>query len=333
MNSRLVPVLFLSGLLPVVAQQSEPPADGGVQRGVVVVPAPPAFELAPFTPAVQVGPAGERIELRELTPRQQRRLRAAGERLRGTARAVELRPGNVRPFESAQGVIEFAPARAIRIEAVAHGRLGALVEPLDPQLRPHLGLAEPVGLLVRRVVPDSAAARLGIQDGDILVKLGEDRIVSIDQLHLLLGSLGETGPVSVEILRAGQRQTLQGQLDRLLVPPTPRIDGVPPATPPPVTPPAIVPSVGEPPVAGPRILGALVVPAEGGGLRVSRVLPASAASRAGVAADDILLELDGKALNASTDVRAALAAAGEGAELRLRRGTEERTVTLGFNAE
>src|SRR4051812_4523747 len=53
-----------------------------------------------------------------------------------------------------------------------HGRLGIQIMSLTPELREHFGATHDRGVLVSHVDPDSAAARAGIQVGDVIVDVG-----------------------------------------------------------------------------------------------------------------------------------------------------------------
>ena len=51
--------------------------------------------------------------------------------------------------------------------------IGMLGGPATPELRAQLDIPEGQGLLVRQVVPDSPAAKAGLQDFDILLKAND----------------------------------------------------------------------------------------------------------------------------------------------------------------
>src|SRR5665647_908272 len=58
-------------------------------------------------------------------------------------------------------------------------RLGVMVVGLNPELRTFFGAPEDSGLLVAQVAPDSAAARAGIRVGDVITRLGPDKVDSV----------------------------------------------------------------------------------------------------------------------------------------------------------
>jgi serine protease Do len=67
-----------------------------------------------------------------------------------------------------------------------------------------LGLPRGFGLVVDYVVPDSAAAKAGVQENDILRLLNDQMLVSADQLGKLVRSFPVGTTVNLTILRKGQ---------------------------------------------------------------------------------------------------------------------------------
>lgn len=93
-------------------------------------------------------------------------------------------------------------------------QLGVTVQDLEPA-----DLAGPVsgGVRIEDVQPDRAAARAGLQPGDIVTAFDEERVRSTRQFSRLVQETPDGRTVAVDILRAGQAQTLQ-------VTPEPRTD-------------------------------------------------------------------------------------------------------------
>jgi membrane-associated protease RseP (regulator of RpoE activity) len=80
---------------------------------------------------------------------------------------------------------------------------------LDAAEAAELGLEEQGGVVVVSVRPDSPAAEAGLQEGDILTGLGDDRVEDDRQLRSLVGGLSPDKPVTVRVLRDGERKELQ----------------------------------------------------------------------------------------------------------------------------
>ncbi|MBI1851684.1 MAG: PDZ domain-containing protein [Planctomycetes bacterium] len=90
-------------------------------------------------------------------------------------------------------------------------RLGVVIQAPGADLAEHLGLTEGEGVLVREVVPDSLAAKLGIQKSDVLLELNGKSIGSSDDVHDALESTKAGGTVKAKILRHGEEKTLSAK--------------------------------------------------------------------------------------------------------------------------
>jgi len=70
---------------------------------------------------------------------------------------------------------------------VTRGWLGVSIQPLTPDLAREFGTRDAKGVLVNEVVPDSPAARAGIQRGDILVEFDGKRLEGPGDLQRAVG--------------------------------------------------------------------------------------------------------------------------------------------------
>jgi serine protease Do len=86
----------------------------------------------------------------------------------------------------------------------AKARLGLTIEPLTPLLAEQYGVQADDGLLVKGVARGSAAARAGIEPGDVIVQLGRYRVETLDDFAALLDRLPSSGRVRVGVVREGQ---------------------------------------------------------------------------------------------------------------------------------
>lgn len=75
-----------------------------------------------------------------------------------------------------------------------------------------LELDDPRGIVVHSVEPGSPAARAGVQEGDVLIEIGERRTAGIDALHRVLTELRLGVPTAVELLRKNERLRLSVEL-------------------------------------------------------------------------------------------------------------------------
>jgi serine protease Do len=82
------------------------------------------------------------------------------------------------------------------------GRLGLAMAPLDSDARDNLGLGPNVkGAVITEVRPDSPAASAGLQPGDVITGVGNQRVTSPDDAVKAIR--GQKGSVALRILRDG----------------------------------------------------------------------------------------------------------------------------------
>jgi serine protease Do len=106
-----------------------------------------------------------------------------------------------------------------RIDALSKGespkriRLGVSVAPahVARRLRRAVGLPEADGLLVRGVEDDSAAARAGIKQGDLITKAGTKAVANTDDLFSVLDEAGNS--VELTVLRGADEQKITVTLE------------------------------------------------------------------------------------------------------------------------
>jgi serine protease Do len=89
--------------------------------------------------------------------------------------------------------------------------LGARVREVDEVLVDQLGLQKGQGQVIVQVQPDSAAAKAGIQAGDILLEL-DGKVVSGDARSFdeMLEKIKPNTPVDAVVLRKGKKETIKG---------------------------------------------------------------------------------------------------------------------------
>src|SRR5262245_37239670 len=84
---------------------------------------------------------------------------------------------------------------------------GVYTQEITPELREGLDY-NGSGVLVSRVVPNSPAARAGVQRGDVITRLGSQAIESHDQLADIVKQSPSGRRMDLQIIRAGRRQAL-----------------------------------------------------------------------------------------------------------------------------
>ncbi|HEY6174925.1 MAG TPA: PDZ domain-containing protein [Kofleriaceae bacterium] len=90
-------------------------------------------------------------------------------------------------------------------------RLGVMVMALTPELRRFFGITSDRGVLIARVEPGSAAARAGIQVGDVLTRVANQPVrTGDDVLQALAAHSGER--IRVGVVRQGRMVRLFARL-------------------------------------------------------------------------------------------------------------------------
>jgi serine protease Do len=112
------------------------------------------------------------------------------------------------PAEAAKPVID-ALRRGQRPE---RGYLGVGLQPLDENIADSLGLPKDRGELVRTVVPGEPASKAGIQQGDVILKVGGRDVTPDETVSYLIANTAVGSRVPLEIIRDGRRQTLTVQV-------------------------------------------------------------------------------------------------------------------------
>ncbi len=208
----------------------------------------------------------------------------------------------------------------LRQGTVTRGRIGVEVTPVTKALAQPLGLSEPKGALVRVVDGDGPAARAGLRPGDVIVSFAGTAIDDSSELARLVTRTkpGTTAPV--EIVRNGQRQTLQVAVEALAA------EGADSA--------AAAEDGARWGLAlrdiTPQIAAQLGLPSGRTGAVVATVEPGSAAARAGLRPGDVLLEVNRSPVRSGAEAVSALrgAAADTPVFLLVWRGGQEHFVTM-----
>jgi S1-C subfamily serine protease len=155
--------------------------------------------------------------------------------------------------------------------------LGVTIQDLTPALAEAMGVSGSGGAVVANIAPQSAGARAGLKDGDVIIALDGVPLTSSAQLRNEIGQRQPGTVVRLTCLRDGRQQTTTATLDTLAT--------APPST----TRPR---AQGGPSPSG-LTLGAIPAddPAFGKirGAYVERVDPGSAADEAGLQEGDIIV--------------------------------------------
>jgi serine protease Do len=213
------------------------------------------------------------------------------------------------PAELAKPVIDSLR----RGQRPSRGYLGVGLQPLDENIAESLGLPKDRGEIVRSVQPNEPAARAGIQQGDVILRVG-GRDVNPDQtVSYLIANTPVGTRVPLEIIRNGRRQTInvavgqrptEEELARQLGNDNEEL--APENTP--ATPGSSALGL-QLQAINPQIARALNLPATARGVIVTQVDPNSDAAEKGLQRGDLIVSINQQAVTTPAQVLAAVEAA------------------------
>ncbi|WP_019830995.1 Do family serine endopeptidase [Sphingomonas sp. PR090111-T3T-6A] len=108
------------------------------------------------------------------------------------------------PAEQAKPVVEVL----MKGGRVKRGYLGVGIQPVTDDIASALGLPKNHGEIVGRVEPGYAAARAGIQQGDVIVRVNGKDVTPDDSLSFIVANLPIGSKVPIELIRRGQHMTV-----------------------------------------------------------------------------------------------------------------------------
>ena len=92
--------------------------------------------------------------------------------------------------------------------SVTRGRLGVGIQDVNQALADSFGLKAPAGALVSSVDKDGAAARAGLQPGDVILRYNQKDIASSSQLPVLVADTAPGTTAHLEVMRNGQTRSV-----------------------------------------------------------------------------------------------------------------------------
>ena len=93
-------------------------------------------------------------------------------------------------------------------QSIERGYLGVQIQPLSDDLASSLGLPKNRGEFIQSVVPGQAAARAGLQAGDVVVKVDGKDVTPEQTLSFIVANEAPGSRIPIELLRDGKRQTV-----------------------------------------------------------------------------------------------------------------------------
>src|SRR4051812_1865736 len=102
------------------------------------------------------------------------------------------------PAELAKPVID----ALMKGQRPVRGYLGVGLQPVDEEVAPTLvGVPKNTGEIIRTIVPDGPAARAGLQQGDVIVKVNGQQVTQDQTVSYLIANAPVGKPVPIEIVR------------------------------------------------------------------------------------------------------------------------------------
>ena len=228
----------------------------------------------------------------------------------------------ISPTGASVGIGLAIPAEAARpvIEALMKGQrpqrgyLGVGLQPLDEDLAPSLGLPKDSGEIVRSVVAGGPAARAGLQQGDVIVRVNGQPVTPDQTVSYLVANTPVGARIPLEIIRGGKRQTVtvavgQRPTEQELA----RIGGGGDATPngdqrPGEVAPQRALGLSLAPLT-PELARAANLPAGARGVIITAVDPASDAAEKGLQRGDLIVSVNNQNVTSPAQISAAVEAA------------------------
>jgi len=188
---------------------------------------------------------------------------------------------------------------------VARGQLGVQIQPVTQEIADSLSLKNADGALIAAVMPDSAAMKAGLKDGDVIRTVDGKDVKTLRDLPRMIAAVAPGSSVSLGVWRDGKDITIMAKLDGQ-APTAVKADRTAPADK--AAPAAYGVSLGElSPQArreldlSPAIKGALIL----------EVQPGSPAEERGLQAGDIIVQIGRDAVDSTDDAIAKLRAASD----------------------
>jgi serine protease Do len=115
------------------------------------------------------------------------------------------------PSDTVQAVVQ----QLKEFGEVRRGWLGVKIQTVSEDIAESLGVPENTGALVSAITPDSPAAKAGVQQGDVILKFDGKDVSTMRGLPRLVAQAPIGKSVPMELLRAGEKKTLDVVVGRL----------------------------------------------------------------------------------------------------------------------
>lgn len=100
---------------------------------------------------------------------------------------------------------------------VTRGWLGVMIQNVNQELAESFDIEQASGALVSQILPDSPAAKAGIQVGDIIIRYGDELVEESSELPRMIGVTAVGKTVDLLVVRKGEPLQLKATIARLEV--------------------------------------------------------------------------------------------------------------------
>lgn len=188
---------------------------------------------------------------------------------------------------------------------VTRGWLGVTIQHVSQELAQSFGLKDTNGALISSVAQDSPADRAGLQRGDVIIRLNDQAIVSMNDLPRLVAEIPVGDTAKVTVFRNGTEKTVTVEIGKLKDA-TVRSESSTQGAPLGLTTVEITPELRR----------RLNIQAEQG-VVITTVKPNSPAAEAALRPGDVIVEFNNQQIYTNEDLRQAIQQAGENTIHRL----------------
>jgi C-terminal processing protease CtpA/Prc len=208
------------GVLVLEVYDGSPAEKAGVKDGDVIIEAAgkTAKDVAALVDAIQMTAPGTEVTVRVLRGGSPTTLKATLAEREEAAKTVfrDL------DFEDLEGL---EALRNLDVEVdlpwlelglagtEGRGKLGVYIDDLSEGLAEYFAVPDGKGALVEDVVEDSPAAKAGIRAGDVIIRVADERVGSVEDLREAIGDMEAGEPTAVVVWRNGKQQTLQATVE------------------------------------------------------------------------------------------------------------------------
>lgn len=189
---------------------------------------------------------------------------------------------------------------------VTRGRIGVLIQNITPELAESFGLKDQKGAIVAQIEKDGPAAKSKLREGDVITAVNGKTVESSSDMPVMISQMKPGSTVKLTVLRDGRSEDISVTVGEA---PSARASG----------------AAAADPDSSAR-LGVTVRPlsereAEKAGTEGVLVESVKgAAAKAGIRQGDIIVNVNGRAIRSTSDLRSAVSGAKKSARVLIQRG-------------